>query len=293
MKKSMRICALVAVAACFTVTAGCSGYKRYKDSNYSVYNSDEYSEGGVTLERTVSAIEADWLCGKVEIKAHDGTDFVLSETVTSGELNDDGLKMRYITEENTLKIKFAASRNFVPSNFKKTLTVLVPATLNLSEVEIDCVSADASVSGLKINELEAETVSGDISVEDCEIIDADIGSTSGKVNVVNCNVSGADLDTTSGVISFSGTAQTIEAGSTSGKIGLSVDNLPTEIKIKTTSSDVELNMKGEKNFKIKYSTTSGKFKSELPCFVNGKVHVFGDGTSEYKISTVSGDLTVN
>lgn len=293
MKKSMRICALVAAAACFAVTAGCSDYKRYKDSKYSVYNSDEYAAGGVTLERTVSAIEADWLCGKVEIKAHDGANFVLSEEVTSGELNDDGLKMRYLIEENTLKIKFAASRNFVPSNFKKTLTVLVPATVYLAEAEIDCVSAAASVSGLKINELEADTVSGDISVESCEIIDADIGSTSGNVNIANCNVSEADLESTSGVISFSGTAQEIEADSTSGKIGLTVDNLPTRIEIKTTSSDVELNMKGERNFKIKYSTTSGKFKSELPCTVSGKKYVFGDGTYEYKISTVSGDLTVN
>lgn len=274
MKKYMRICASIIAAVCVTFAAGCSDYHTYNDSKYNVYDSENYAVGGVTVEQSLSCLEVDWLCGDVEIKAHDGASLIFSEEITKGQSDDDGLKLRYLIKENTLKIKFAASGQIVPSGFEKTLTVLVPKSATFYEIEVDCVSASASVSGLKINEL-------------------DVGSVSGKIKIADVDVVDADIDSTSGEISFSGSAQKIEIENVSRDIAVSVDNLPTEIEIDSTSGAVVFNPKGERNFKIKYSTTSGKYKSDLPCTVDGKYCVFGDGKYEYKISTVSGNLTVN
>lgn len=293
MKKRMRICAsIVAAVVCVLTSAGCSDYKTYNDSKYGVYNSENYAVGGVTVEQSLSYLEVDWLCGDVEIKAHDGINLIFSEEVTKGESNDDGLKLRYLIKDNALKIKFAASGQIVPSNFNKTLTVLVPQSAKFSEVEVDCVSASASVSGLNISELEVDSVSGIVNINECEIGEAEIKSVSGKIKIADVDVGNADIDSTSNEISFGGSVQKIEIGNVSGDIDVSVDNLPTEVEIKSTSGAVVFNPKGERNFKIKYSTTSGKYKSDLPCTVDAKYCVFGDGTYRYKISTVSGNLTV-
>lgn len=293
MKKRMRICAsIVAAVACVSLLAGCSDYKTYNDLKYNAYDSDNYAVGGVTVEQSLSYLEVDWLCGDVEIKAHDGTSLIFSEEVTKGESNDDGLKLRYLIEDNALKIKFAASRQIIPTNFNKTLTVLVPQNAKFSDVEVDGVSASASVSGLNISELEVDCVSGNVSINECEIGEAEIDSVSGNIKFADVAVGSADIDSTSGEISFSGSAKKIEIGNVSGDIDVSVDNLPTEIEVKSTSGAVVFNPKGERNFKIKYSTTSGKYKSDLPCTIDGKYCVFGDGTYVYKISTTSGNLTV-
>lgn len=294
MKKYMRICAsIIAAVACVVFAAGCSDYKTYNDSKYSVYDSENYAIGGVTVEQSLSCLEVDWLCGDVEIKAHDGASLIFSEEVTKGESDDDGLKLRYLIKENTLKIRFAASGQIIPTKFNKTLTVLVPQNATFSEVEVDCISASVSVSDLKINELEVDSVLGNVNITACEIGEAEIKSVSGKIKIADVDSDFAEINSTSGEISFSGNAQKIEIDNVSGNIDVSVDNLPTEIEVKSTSGAVVFNPKGERNFKIKYSTTSGKYKSDLPCTVDGKYLIYGEGTYTYKISTTSGNLTVN
>ncbi len=307
MKKHMRICAIAAVSACVAGLVGCSNYFQYNDSEYNIYDAND-NVSGVIIEQTVSSIEADWICGGVEIKSHDQSNLAFYEEIPSENLEDDGLRLRYSIEEDTLKIKFAASGNVIPLNFKKSLTILVPTDFVPDEIEINCVSASTLISGIKTEELDVGSVSGDVIIKNCTIGEADLGSVSADIKIEDCIIDETEVNTVSGDVYFLAKTEELEVKTASGDIllngvadsvklvavsgSVTVSELPKKLEIETTSGHVELNIKSEANLKITYSTVDGKFKSDLSCENDGKIYVYGNGEYDYDVTTVTGNLTV-
>ena len=170
--------------------------------------------------------------------------------------------MRYRVDGNELKIKFCKS-GFKASNPKnKELTVRLPQGFVLNELDIDCISADSNIKGITANSFDVDTVSGNINAE-------------GNFN---------DID--------------IDGVSANSKI-ITHTNL-RELESNTVSGDCSVYVPDDINgFTIHCDTVSGevytndfKVSSIKQAHGNG-TYVYGNGNSEIKVSSVSGDFDIN
>ena len=156
---------------------------------------------------------------------------------------------------------------------EKYLTIKLPRSMVLHELDIDTVSAAVSV---------------DLTDEDTLTLDElDVTSVSGAVSVNAANAASISLSTTSGVISGSVRTQELEADSVSGGVDLTLDVLPTELDIETSSGPVTLTIPSGtavSSLPVELRTTSGQFSSDIP--------VTHTKDAPWEFQTVSGDVTI-
>lgn len=111
---------------------------------------------------------------------------------------------------------------------EKHLTVKLPRSMVLHELDVETVSAAVSV---------------DLTDEDTLTLnELDVTSVSGTVYVNAANAGEISLSTTSGAISGSVRTQNLEADSVSGSVELTLDVLPTELDMETSSGPVTLTL---------------------------------------------------
>lgn len=230
--------------------------------NYTYDNWEKYNTGGSVADNTITSLDVDWLSGKVEIAYHDG------EKIEFFEQNatplDDDMKMRYFIEGSKLSIRFAKSGTHTRRLPGKTLTLLIPEGTVLSEIDVESVSADLSVT-VASRDLDLSTTSGNISGEgftrggtiSCESTSGEITlsginapteleaeSVSGSIKVLgNAEDAEVELSTTSGniITSLAGKAAAFSAETTSGEMDLDLDTAG-RIEIDSTSADVDLTL---------------------------------------------------
>src|SRR5699024_5346634 len=120
--------------------------------------------------------------------------------------------------------------------------------------------------------------------------DLSAGTTSGNINGEDITVNGADLDTTSGDIILNGSLDMVEANTVSGKIDLTLLSCPSTLEADTTSGNVLLFLPENSGFTLAFDTTSGSLRTDYGTVtLDNKLQV-GDGTGEFEVDTVSGDL---
>ena len=104
---------------------------------------------------------------------------------------------------------------------EKILTVQLPRSMVLYELDIETASAGVSV---------------DLTDEDTlSLSELDVTSVSGAISVYAANAGEIALSTTSGAIEGSVRTQKLETDSVSGGIALTLDTLPTELDAETPS----------------------------------------------------------
>ena len=104
---------------------------------------------------------------------------------------------------------------------------------------------------------------------------------------VSVDLTDEDLSTTSGAISGSVRTQELETDSVSGNVDLTLDILPTELDIETSSGPVTLAIPTGKTtsvLSVELRTTSGQFSSDVP--------VTHTKDAPWEFQTVSGDVTI-
>ena len=156
---------------------------------------------------------------------------------------------------------------------EKHLTVKLPRSTVLYELDIDAVSADVSV---------------DLTEEDTLTLDElDLSSVSGTVTVHAANAGEISLSTTSGAIGGSVRTGQLEIDSVSGPVELTLDVLPAKLEAETTSGDVTLTLPAQPDAPvcIVTRTVSGQFRSE--------VDSTPDAANLWELETVSGSMTVS
>ena len=159
---------------------------------------------------------------------------------------------------------------------------------------------------------EAASVSGELHIERTED-----GSTAERTTVntvsgavqLHGRVGNFDVDATSGAVSILGSGQgsvetisgdqwlegeigALEADSTSGTVTLITGIRPREIDVDTASGNVSLTLPADCGFTVDYDTASGDFISTLALVNRGTKRIYGDGTVQVEVETISGDLTV-
>lgn len=222
----------------------------------------------------IHSIEIEWIDGDIKVAAAEGDQVKFNESAKK-ELTDK-TKLRYKVEGGVLKIRYSKYKNYSNNsmfrNLSKQLTVTVPK--ELAELEIECVSSDVEVTGLKIGTLDVEAVSGDLTTH---------------------NVTAEQVERTqvSGDMVLNGAFRTVKVESVSGEASVLSTVCPQKVKMDSVSGDIIMRIPENDGFRVSKDSASGTLSSDFAGSISKNEMVYKNGGAEFKMSTVSGDITVN
>jgi len=249
----------------------------------------------------IDSIDIGWVAGTVTIKPYDG-DVVKATEYAQHSLEEDE---RFVcgVAGGKLEIQYC-SPGLRFSSLTKKLEVLVPKTLaeKLKLLDVTASSAGIKISGFGADTLIVKETSGAAELSDIKAISAEVISVSGAVRIADMEASKLTVGAVSGGIRLSGvTADTLEtnttsggqelegafkdidAGSVSGGIRIDSSINPNRMDCRTTSGGMTVTIPGGINDLVaSYSTTSGRFHSDIP--------IITVGTAAYRFSSTSGDI---
>ena len=227
--------------------------------------------GDIVQIKGFRSIDIEWVSGAVDVVLYDGEGIELTETLMDGGPVTQPMEWRVDEDDSTLDI--LSQPLTVSASEKKHLTVKLPRSMVLHELDINAVSADVSV---------------DLTEEDTLTLqELDVSSVSGTVTVHAANAEEISLSTTSGAIGGSVRTGQLEIDSVSGSVELMLDVLPAKLEAETTSGDVTLTLPAQPDVPvcIVTRTVSGQFRSE--------VGSTPDAANLWELETVSGSMTVS
>ena len=215
---------------------------------------DGFALGGASLPVDgIREIEIEWIAGEVEIECYDGSEIVFSET--SAEQLSERQTMRYLVKDGELEIRCCESKTVqLP---EKTLTVQIPASLIADELEADVVSASLTARGVQAREIKLESVSGNICADGLTAEKLQIDTVSGIAEILRCDVA-------------------------------------RKLKIDTVSGNAAMQLAASATgFTLKFETVSGSVHCDVPVTTSRKSMVYGDGSLEIEMESVSGSFKIS
>ena len=267
--------ALILLLCALAVLAGC-GHRQTagtQTDGQTAYTPDTgYTVGAATVTQLngFRSIDIEWISGQVNVELYDGEGIELSETLADGGAVSVPMEWRVDEDDSTLDVR--SQPQLISATEEKILTVKLPRSLVLYELEIDTVSAGVSV---------------DLTDEDTLTLnELDVTSVSGTVSVYAANAGEISLSTTSGNIDGSVRTQKLEADSVSGTIDLTLDTLPTEVEAETSSGNIVMLLRDlsalPSPLPVEFKTTSGKLSGDVT-FITVK-------DAAWEFQTVSGNV---
>lgn len=243
------------------------------DGEGTVEPDEGYSAGNVDIVQLngFRSIDIEWISGSVSVELYDGEGIEIKETLAGDGAVSVPMEWRVNEDDSTLDIR--SQPQLLSVSEEKHLMLKLPRSMVLHALDIDTVSAAVSV---------------DLTDEDTLTLDElDVTSVSGAVSVNAANAASISLSTTSGAISGSVRTQELQTDSVSGNVDLTLDILPTELDIETSSGPVTLAIPTGKTtsvLSVELRTTSGQFSSDVP--------VTHTKDAPWEFQTVSGDVTI-
>lgn len=270
---------------------------------YAYENADRYTAGGGDFTADeVKHLDIDWGAGKVQIYAsEDATavtvreEYYTSNKDTHTPVEEESALYRWL-DGDTLRIKFLQSKKSKQSVDAKTLMVTIPAGLTLGEVKVRSDSAGVNMGDMTMEKFDIESVSGNLLVSCCSADTARLKSVSGEVSCGQGTARTLDAETTSGKIYVERIENlaTLKITTVSGNVRLwHGSTLPGQTEVDTTSGEVKLMFPTGSAFTVAFETVSGTYNlSGFEETVNGNTHHVAGGGSVYDIETVSGNVAV-
>ena len=308
MRRAIVYIFLAALAlATASMLTGCTGFRM---SSYA--NADRYTAGDAAFSEKIEKIEIDWASGSVNLLTHAQDTVLLSEAAEKGMPEE--LRVHWWLEESTLHVQFAASgaKQRAFNSWRKELTLTVPETLSLDDIEILTASATVVAEALAAEKIDISTASGSIRL-DCNADSIRLKSASGSVQLTQrdsaaevCidtasgrieaelgNVDAAEFESASGRIALTAAAvDSLTAKTASGTISCELEAAPSACRLRSTSGDVALRLPEDADFSAKVSTTSGDFESDFALKKDGRSYICGSGSAGIEIDTTSGDVSI-
>ncbi len=275
-------------------------------------NADKYSSGDREFSEEITRVDIDWSSGKVTVSENDGN--TVSVTETCSEELSDSKKVHTWLEGSVLHIRFSASgETFYGSTPEKKLSVKLPKGLKLDAFDYSGSSAEASFENITAGAVRADSSSGDLRFTSCTAdsfkLDASSGgieleqkgstdsikaeTSSGKITISAEDAGEIVTETSSGDQNIKAAkANRFSAEASSGGVEARLGAMPSDLKIDTSSGDLELYLPKDADFKGTIETSSGEIKSELAMSNDGSSYACGAGTNSLSIKTSSGDISV-
>lgn len=275
--------AAVALLSAVLSSCGAFGGKLYKDS-------DKYISGNFTYDSAnIKKVEVSWVYGNVNVSCGEG-ELNVYET---GEDIDEDEKLHYYIDGDTLKVQFCKpGYSMDTSGFGKVTKDLFIAVPTGAELSFNTTSANVTADEITAKSLKLKTVSGGVDINSLRTEgDAELNTTSGKITVPECGVKNLKVKTVSGDVSIDGiSAADIDYNSTSGS-GVFGFVSVKEMESVTVSGNVTIKLNGS-GASVVMKSVSGKLYTELEHTKNAKAYVFGDGKTDLRLVTTSGNAYI-
>lgn len=227
-------------------------YKSYSQSNkYHVLDS-----AGEEVIDEFNNIELDWVSGKVTIEStNQYSNVFLKETTNM--INQDEFLSHIFVEDETLKIKYAASGASIPAGYSKELIIYIPENKEIEEFQFNNVSSNIDFNNVSIEDLELNNVSGNVNINNSSF-------------------------------------NTFEFSSVSGNLIMTTNNIPKKIEINQVSGSTIVSLNPEiKGFTVNFDTISGKFFTDFDMqYINNKYMYMDYSVLEIKVTSESGNVTI-
>ena len=243
------------LSLCVLVLGGCRYHFNVSSglSSFIYEDSDRYTMGGASLHDTIENIEIEWLSGKVQVAEHDKNTIEFTEE--SNKKLDKDTTLYYWLNGKTLYIQFCRSGKWNFDGLEKDLILWLPKDIHLNELKIDSVSAVINAGNVKAAKVELNSVSGETSL-------------------------------------IGGEIKEIKGDFVSGDVFVACRTAPEKMEIDTVSGAVALFLAETADFTLDYETVSGDLSSDISFKKSGDDYICGDGTYQYEIDTVSGDVSI-
>lgn len=263
-----------------------------------------YNEAGsytVTAEG-VDSLTVTWVAGEASITPYDG-DVVKITEFARRDLKENE-KLVYTVNGSKLDIRYSKT-GFTINTVSKKLELLVPRALaaKLDTLEVSATSADVKISDFSAKTFSVHETSGTTAIANVKARAAAVNSVSGEIGITGLTTDQLTLGTVSGGITltgvtsgsvksgttsgnqlFNGSFSSLEMSTVSGEMTAASSVMPEKITASSTSGTIVMTLPKADSMAVTYSTTSGKFTSDIP--------VKNSGGAPYKFSTVSGDIHV-
>ena len=257
------ILAIFIVAALVTLGFAIGGYFFFRnggDSSLSIFNysnASSYRKGDGAIREKVDSLDINWFNGDIEVVEWNESYVELKEKVVEGTMDDD-LQLRWKVEGGELKVQYAkAGKKLDLSDFKKTLTVKVPASRSLKDLKIDVVSADSTVTLEELTDLDWKSVNGNLNADIPSLYDVDMDTVNGEVNL---RVS---------------------------------SSIPSDLEFDCVNGGLTLSIPADSSFTFTVESLNGDFRCDFPVKMEGKgKYVSGNGKNRYKAESVNGNISV-
>ena len=209
-----------------------AGGSNAPDAGYTSGNGDVVQLNGFR------SIDIEWVSGQVNVELYDGEGISLTETLADGSPVGQAMEWRVDEDDSTLDVR--SQPKLVSLAEEKILTVQLPRSMVLYELDIETVSAGVSV---------------DLTDEDTlSLSELDVTSVSGAISVYAANAGEIALSTTSGAIEGSVRTQKL-------------DTLPAEVDAETTDGNIVMQLRDLSTLPsplpVEFKTTSGTLSSDV------------------------------
>lgn len=234
----------------------------------------------------------------------------------------DQFKLKVTENGDTVKIAVIRDNDWMPTiginMVDVNLEVALPEKV-YQALDVNLVSGDIMMENMKANEISLNTISGDINakeslaekkfvihsisgditLQDSKTKDLQVDVTSGDSTIRNAEAKMVTLSSTSGDVLLDRVKGDTEVGNISGNIQIRKAELDGNIKIDSTSGDIDIQLnKDPQSLALNYDGVSGDanvqldgmlFEEKSEHSLKGKI---GKGDYVIDVNTSSGDFTL-
>lgn len=280
-------------------------------------NSSEYKIGSSTVSAdSISSVEINWIAGTLNVIK--STESSIKFDCPDDKALEDDYKLRYLVKNGKLTIQYTKPFNVFQQLFsksvEKTLNIYIPA--NVTEITVNTVSTETSISNVNPNMLDIENVSGDLSLTNIGNSNAklksididnvsgiitltniytnslDAETVSGNINAENITAKTLDIDNVSGKVAFGGSFDRVDADTVSGNISIKSKTMLSDLSTDGVSAVIDITIPENDGFALDLDKVSADFECDFETKKTGDLYIYKNGTADFKMDTVSGDINI-
>lgn len=250
--------------------------------------------------------------GKVIFKESNSDNIKISQIKDSSSdeaINSEGFY--YTNEDGVLQIYGSKAdfnlrdKDFSSSDFtlmfndifksvkSKTIVVEIPRNAITNYISINTAGADIEFDNINTDTLTINSFSGNANIDTVKSSYISVNNVSGKNKLSNITSDQFELNCVSGDAEVEGNIDTIYLNSVSGDLDYSTYSLSTNlISINTVSGDTTITLPKNSGFNVYNSSVSGNIESGFKGNYIDDNYVYGDGSTEMELNSVSGSISI-
>lgn len=187
-----------------------------------------------------------------------------------------------------------AFENIFSNASSKTILVKIPKAAYLHSITTNTASADIEIDNINSDYFTINSFSGNINAISVKSPNISINNVSGTVDLSNITSDDFSVNNVSGDVDINGDIKTLTLESVSGDLYYSTDSLLTEsISVNTVSGNANIRLPENSGFTVTNSSLSGDVKSRFQCRQVDEQYVYGDGSTQIELNSVSGSASIN